>query len=49
MKYVKDDFVTDVEADIQLLKNLRVQWFGKDNMVKSDPKLIRLLTLFANR
>lgn len=39
MKYVKDDFVTDVEADIQLLKNLRVQWFGKDNMVKSDPKL----------
>ena len=39
MKYVKDDFVTDVEADIQLLKNLRVQWFGKDNAVKSDPKL----------
>lgn len=22
-----------------MLKNLRVQWFGKDNMVKSDPKL----------
>jgi superfamily II DNA or RNA helicase len=39
MKYVKDDFVTDVEADIQLLKNLREQWFGKDNTVKSDPKL----------
>ena len=39
MKYVKDDFVTDVESDIQLLKNLRVQWFGKDNTVKSDPKL----------
>lgn len=39
MKYVKDEFVTDVEADIQLLKNLREQWFGKDNTVKSDPKL----------
>lgn len=39
MKYVKDDFVTDVEDDIQLLKNLREQWFGKDNTVKSDPKL----------
>lgn len=39
MKYVKDDFVTDVEDDIQLLNNLREQWFGKDNTVKSDPKL----------
>lgn len=39
MKYVKDDFVADVESDIQLLKNLREQWFGKDNTVKSDPKL----------
>lgn len=39
MKYIKDDFVTDVESDIQLLKNLREQWFGKDNTVKSDPKL----------
>ena len=39
MRYVKDDFVTDVEADIQLLKNLRKQWFGKENKVKSDPKL----------
>ncbi len=39
MKYVKDDFVTDVKADIQLLKNLSEQWFGKDNTVKSDPKL----------
>ena len=39
MKYVKDDFVTDVEADIQLLKNLREQWFGVENTVKSDPKL----------
>lgn len=39
MKYVKDDFVTDVEDDIRLLKKLREQWFGKDNTVKSDPKL----------
>ena len=39
MKYVKDDFVTDVKADVKLLKNLRKQWFGKDNTVKSDPKL----------
>lgn len=39
MKYVKDDFVEDVKADIRLLKNLQEQWFGKDNIVKSDPKL----------
>ena len=39
MKYVKDSFVTDVKADVQLLKNLQEQWFGKDNIIKSDPKL----------
>ena len=39
MKYVKDDFVTDVNADIQLLKNLREQWFGKDHTITEDPKL----------
>lgn len=39
MKYVKDDFVEDVKADIRLLKNLQEQWFGKDNIVKSYPKL----------
>ena len=38
-KYVTDDFVTDVQADIQLLINLREQWFGKENTIKSDPKL----------
>lgn len=39
MKYVKADFVRDVEADIQLLKYLREQWFGSDNTIKLDPKL----------
>lgn len=39
MKYVKDDFVSDVQADIRLLKNLREQWFGKENTIKCDPKL----------
>lgn len=39
MKYVKDNFVADVESDIRLLKGLREQWFGKDNTIKNDPKL----------
>jgi len=37
--YVTDDFVSDVQADIRLLMNLREQWFGKENTIKSDPKL----------
>ena len=32
MKYVKEEFVTDVELDLQLLKSLREQWFGKDKL-----------------
>ena len=39
MKYVKDDFIENVESDIQLLKNLRDQWFGTDNSIHFDPKL----------
>lgn len=39
MKYIRDEFITDVKADIQLLKNLQEQWFGKENTIKSDPKL----------
>lgn len=39
IKYVKDDFIKDVKSDIQLLKNLRVQWFGSDNTIRQDPKL----------
>ena len=39
MKYVKDEFIYDVKADIQLLKNLREQWFDKDNTIRFDPKL----------
>lgn len=47
MKYVKDEFVADVKSDIQLLKNLLEQWFGKENCIKQDPKLtsfIRIVT-----
>lgn len=39
IKYIKDEFVQDVKADIKLLKNLREQWFGKENTIKYDPKL----------
>lgn len=42
----------DVKADIQLLKNLREQWFGKDNIVQFDPKLnsfIRIIQEHLNK
>jgi superfamily II DNA or RNA helicase len=39
IKYVKNDFIEDVKSDLQLLKNLREQWFGKDNTIHFDPKL----------
>lgn len=39
MKYVRNDFVADVKSDLQLLRNLREQWFGKDNTIHFDPKL----------
>lgn len=39
MKYVKDDFIENVKSDLQLLNNLREQWFGTDNTIHFDPKL----------
>ncbi|MFA6832650.1 MAG: C-terminal helicase domain-containing protein, partial [Bacteroidaceae bacterium] len=39
IKYIKDNFIKDVKADISLLKNLREVWFGKNNVISFDPKL----------
>jgi ERCC4-related helicase len=39
MKYINDKFVTDIEADVNLLKEIRNEWFGNDTVIKSDPKL----------
>ena len=49
MKYVKDDFVTDVKSDLQLLKNLREQWFGTDNKILFDPKLDSFIKIVRER
>lgn len=39
MNYVEDNFIEDVKADIHLLQSLREEWFGKENVIKQDPKL----------
>lgn len=49
MKYVKDEFVTDVEADIRLLKDLREEWFGQDNTIKFDPKLVSFIQIIKQQ
>lgn len=49
MKYVKDNFVADVESDIRLLKSLREQWFGKDNTIKNDPKLDSFIRIIQEK
>lgn len=49
MKYVKDDFVSDVRNDIKLLKKLREQWFGKENTIKRDPKLDSFINIVKEK
>ena len=49
MKYVKDEFMSDVQADIQLLKNLCEQWFGKENTIKCDPKLSSFIRIIRKQ
>ncbi|MCD8297060.1 MAG: phospholipase D-like domain-containing protein [Prevotella sp.] len=49
MKYVKEDFQNDVKADIELLKNLREEWFGKENTIKKDPKLTSFIEIVKEK
>lgn len=39
MKYINDEFVSDIQSDIDLLKEIRKEWFGAENIIKLDPKL----------
>lgn len=45
MKFIKDDFINDVKSDLQLLKNLREEWFGKDGTIQFDPKLASFIKI----
>jgi len=39
-KYLnKEDFLKDLQSDINVLEGIRQEWFGDDNKIKSDPKL----------
>ena len=49
MKYVKESFLEDIEADIQLLKDLRRTWFGDENEIREDPKLDSFTALLKKK
>ena len=39
-KYLKkDEFLADLQSDINVLEGIRKAWFGEENKIKSDPKL----------
>ncbi len=39
MKYIKDSFVEDIKSDMNLLLDIKKQWFGTDGEITNDPKL----------
>lgn len=39
MKYIKDGFIDEVKADIELLKDIRKEWFNDKLEIGFDPKL----------
>lgn len=39
-KYLRrDDFLSDVKADLELLKEIHAAWFGSEDKIEYDPKL----------
>lgn len=47
MKYIKDEFLQDVQADLLLLQEIQEEWFGKENKVKHDPKIESFKTILC--
>ena len=39
MKYIKESFLEDIKADMELLLEIQKKWFGEDGTIMSDPKL----------
>lgn len=39
MEFISGDFVDDVKADIKLLKKIKEEWFGEEDIIRFDPKL----------
>jgi superfamily II DNA or RNA helicase len=48
MRFINDDFVADIKADIALLKRIQEEWFGTENKIQFDPKLDAFQTTIAS-
>ena len=40
MKFVNDEFINDVKADIALLESIYLEWFGEEDVIKFDPRCV---------
>lgn len=49
MKYINDSFISDVQADIQLLESIYLDWFGKEDKINFDPKLAAFIQLVREK
>lgn len=49
MKFVNDEFINDVKADIALLESIYLEWFGEEDVIKFDPKLESFIRLVRNK
>jgi superfamily II DNA or RNA helicase len=48
MRFINDEFVEDIKADIALLKKIQEEWFGTENIIQFDPKLDAFRTTIAS-
>lgn len=49
MKYVDEQFVYDVKADIKLLESIYKEWFGDNGVISFDPKLTSFIDLIKEK
>lgn len=49
MKYIKASFIEDVKSDIAVLQSIQQKWFGKDNVIRFDPKLESFKSLLLTK
>lgn len=49
-KYLKkEEFIADIQADKKLLEDIFEQWFGKEKVIKNDPKLDSFKQILARQ
>lgn len=39
LSYIKSEYLKDINADLNVLRKIKLRWFGEDETIKNDPKL----------